>query len=263
VDPIWAAAVELWWIAPTVAGAGAVGILTIRRQRGMNGRRLGYDAARLELRQAQTAARGAADAVRVARADAARVAADRAASRADSAAVASARRALRDAQLASKAATARVKAGRARVTAERSALGSATVLPLDRLRARHEAVLARWMQYETDPAKAIAYPAMSDGRAPHTAVFLAAVERARDRRPPREGVRVTASDFDSYRRAVDDLERSFDTAERAARGENVQPEQLPDALWDVARTVMEKSTDAVNRTADLFQAWNSRRRRER
>lgn len=229
----------------------------------MNGKRLGYDAARLELRQAQVGARTAADAVRVARADAARIAADRAASRADSTAVASARRALRDAQLASKAAMARVKAGRARVAAERSALGSATVLPLDRLRARHEAVLVRWMQYETDPARAIAYPAMSDGRAPYTAVFLAAVEHARDRRPPSEGVRITASDFDSYRLAVDDLERSFDTAERAARGENVQPEQLPSALWDVARTVMEKSTEAVGRTTDLLQAWNSRRRRER
>lgn len=226
----------------------------------MNGKRLGYDAARLELRQAQVAARTAADAVRVARADSARIAAERAASRADSAAVASARRALRDAQLASKAAMARVKAGRVRVTAERSALGSATVLPLDRLRARHDAVLARWMQYETDPARAIAYPAMSDGRAPHTAVFLTAVERARDRRPPNEGVRATASDFDSYRRAVEDLERSFDTAERAARGENVQPDQLPDALWDVARTVMEKSSEAVGRTADLFHSWNSRRR---
>jgi hypothetical protein len=263
VDPIWATAAELWWIAPSALAAGTVGVVTVRRQRSMNGKRLGYDAARLELRQAQLAARTAADAVRVAPADAARTAADRAAARADSAAVASARRALRDAQLASKAATARVKAARTRVVAERSALGSATVLPLDRLRARHEAVLARWMQYETDPARAIAYPAMSYGRAPHTAVFLAAVERARDRRPPSEGVRVTASDFDSYRLAVDDLERSFDIAERAARGENVQPEQLPDALWDVARTVMEKSTEAMGRTAELFQARNSRRRRER
>jgi hypothetical protein len=260
VDPIWATAAELWWVAPSVLGAGAVGFVTVRRQRGMNGKRLGYDAARLELRQAQTDARAASNAVRVARADAARIAADRAASRTDAAAVASARRALRDAQLAAKAATARVRTGRARVSAERGALASQTVLPLDRLRARHEAVLGRWMLYETDPAKAIAYPAMSDGRAPYTAVFLAAVERARDRRPPREGVRVTASDFESYRRAVDDLERSFDTAERVARGENVQPEQLPDALWDAARTVMDKSSEVINRTADLFQAWNSRRR---
>lgn len=228
----------------------------------MNGKRLGYDAARLELRQAQKAAKSAAEAVRVARADAARVAADRAVSRADAAAVASARRALRDAQLSSKAAAARVRAGRARLSAERTALGSSTVLPLDRLRSRHEVVLVRWMEYETDPAKAIAYPAMSDGRAPYTAVFLAAVEHARDRRPPSDGVRVTASDFDSYRSAVDDLERSFDTAERAARGEKVQPEPLPDALWDAARTIMDKSTEALNRTADLFQAWNARRRRE-
>ena len=263
MDPIWAAAAELWWLAPTAAaGAGAIGFATVRRRQTVNGKRLGYDAARLELRQAQQDARDAAVSARVARAEAARIAADRAASRTDAVAVASARRALREAQLASKAAMARVRAARARVSAERSSLASAAELPLDRLRARHDAVLARWMAYETDPGLALAYPAMSDGRQPHTAAFLAAVERARDRRPASEGARITASDFSDYRRAVDDLERAFDVAERSARGEKVQPD-LPDALWDAARGFAEKSTEMLNRTTDLLGDWTARRRRDR
>lgn len=227
----------------------------------MNGKRLGYDAARLELRQAQKDARAAAVTVRIARAETTRMVADRAAARTDAEAVASARRALREAQLASKAATARVKAARARVSAERSALGAGD-LPLDRVRSRHDAILARWMEYETDPAKLLAFPGMSDGRQPHTAAFFAALERARDLRPPREGERVTASAFSDYRRAVDDLERALDVAERSARGEK-NPSDLPDALREAARTLMEKSTEALNRTTDLLGDWNARRRRGR
>ena len=126
------------------------------------------------------------------------------------------------------------------------------MLPLERLQARHEALLARWMEYETDPARAIAFPAMSDGRQPATALFLAALERARDARP-RPDTRVTAEDFATYRVAVDELERTFDVAERTARGEQVRPE-LPDALWDAARTF------AV-RTSDSVIAWTMRKRR--
>lgn len=263
MDPNWAAAAELWWLAPTaVAGAAAVGFATVRRRQKVNGKRLGYDAARLELRQAQQDARNAAVSARVARAEAASIAADRAASRTDAADVASARRALRDAQLASKAAMARVRAARARVAAERAALGAGTALPLDRLRTRHDAVLARWMAYETDPGLALTYPAMSDGRQPHTAAFLAAVEQARDRRPSTESAGTTASEFSGYRRAVDDLERTFDIAERSARGEKVQAD-LPDALWDAARGFAEKSTELLGRTSDLLGDWTARRRRER
>jgi len=261
VDPVWAAAAELWWIAPSVAGAGAIGFATVRRQQTVNGKRLGYDAARLELRQAQQVARDAAVSARVARAEASRIVADQAASRTDAAAVASARRALREAQLLSKAATARVKAARARVTAERSALGSAQP-PLDRVRTRHDAVLARWMEYETDPARVLAFPAMSDARSPQTAAFLTALANARDLRPSRESVRVTASEFSLYRLAVDHLERCFDIAERAARGEPTQPE-LPDALRDAARTIVVKSTEVLGRTSDLLGEWSARRRKDR
>lgn len=255
------AAAELWWIAPAVAGAGAVGITAVRRQQRVNGKRLGYDAARLELRQAQQEARDSAVAARVARAETGRIVADQAASKTDAAAVASARRALREAQLASKAAAARVKAARARVAAERTALGSSEA-PLDKVRTRHDAVLARWMEYETDPARALAFPAMSDARHPQTAAFFTALAKARDLRPAREAVRVTASDFSLYRVAVDDLERCFDIAERAARGERTQPE-LPDALRDAARVIVVKSTEVLGRTSDLLGEWNARRRKDR
>lgn len=260
MEPFLALVAELWWAAPVAAG-GAAGVFAVRRHGTVNGKRLGYDAARLELREAQRDARLAADAARVARADAARLAAERASSQADGAALASARRALRDAQLIARAATARVKATRVRVSTERSALSSGGPLPLEKVGKRHDAVLARWMEYETDPARVLAFPAMSDGRAPATAAFLAALERARDRRPSPEQ-RVTPAEFSDYRRAVEDLERFFDIAERSARGESVQPD-LPEALWDAARTFVVRSTDALNRTSDAISSWNLKRRKER
>lgn len=252
MDPILLLAAEWWWVAPAAAGAGATGYAVVRRRGTVNGRRLGYDAARLEFRRAQLDARAATDAARIARADLARVAADRAADRADASAVASARRALRDAQLAARAAAARVKASRVRVSTERSAMAAGGALPLARLRGRHDALLARWMQYETDPARAIAFPQMTDGRQPATSAFLVALQRARDARPAADS-RVSAEEFGAYRMAVEDLERAFDIAERAARGERVEPE-LPDALWDAARTI-------AIRTSDSVIAWTTRKRR--
>ncbi|GAA3929955.1 hypothetical protein [Microbacterium soli] len=258
MDPIWATAAELWWLAPSAVGAGAAGFVAIRRRRTMTGRRLGYDAARLELRQARQEARAAADAARIVRAETAGVVADRAAARTDGAAVASARRRLREAQRASKASAARVKAARARVSAERAAIRRGAH-PLDAVRARHDRVLARWMDYETDAAKALAFPAMSDARQPFTAAFLAAVEQAGVLRPSAQERRMTASDFSRYRRAVDDLEQAFDIAERSARGEKVHQE-LPDALLEAARAIMEKAADAIDRTSELFHSWASNRR---
>ncbi|MFD5213348.1 hypothetical protein [Microbacterium sp. NPDC058345] len=259
MDQIWAAAAELWWIAPAAGGAGAIGIAALRRRAVVSGKRLGYEAARLELRRAQQDARAAVDAVRVARAEVARVVAERAASRADAGAVAAARRTLHDLQLQSKAAAARVKAERARLSAERTALTAGGELPLDRLRSRHDAVLARWMEYETDPAKLLAFPAMSDGRHPATSAFLAALQTARELRPRADAARFTASEFAAYRDAVEKLERAFDIAERAVRGEPHQPE-MPEALRDAARTFMVRTTEVLNRTTDMLSAWSDRGR---
>ena len=260
MDAIWLAAAELWWIAPVAAGGGAAGFVAVRRRSTMNGKRLGYDAARLELREAKREAKDAADAARIARAEAARVNAERAASKGDSSVVSAARRAHREAQLAARAAAARVKASRVRVSTERAAIGNA-MLPLPRIRAQHDAVLARWMEYETDAAKALAFPDMSDSRKPATAAFLAAVEQARDLRPA-ASARVTAAEFAAYRRAVDDLARAFDVAERSARGEKAEAD-LPDALWVAARTIMARSTEAITRSTEVFHTWNDKRRRDR
>lgn len=252
-------AAELWWVAPAIGGAGATGFAVARRRAVVSGRRLGYDAARLDLRRAQQEARAAADAARVARAEVARVSAERAASRADAADVAAARRALHELQLESKAAAARVRACRARLTAERTALTSGGELPLDRLRARHDAVLARWMEYETDPAKLLAFPAMSDGRQPATSAFLAALQQARELRPRADASRFTASDYAAYRDAVEKLERAFEIAERTVRGERIQTE-VPEALRDAARTFMVRTTEVLNRTTEVLGAWSDRGR---
>ncbi|UNK70017.1 hypothetical protein [Microbacterium sp. H1-D42] len=258
MDPFWAMAAEVWWITPVVIGGAAVGFVAKRRHQ-VSGKRLGYDAARLELRRAQQESRIAADNARIARAEATRVGAERAAGRTDTGAVAAARRALREAQLAAKAGNARVKAARARLSAERTALTVGGEPPLAKLRARHDAILARWMEYETDPVKALAFPEMSDARIPTTAEFLATVQVARDRRPNDEGARITASDYGEYRDAVERLERAFDIAERRVRGDARTAAEVPEALRDAARNLMERTTEVLDRTSDVLGSWGRRK----
>src|SRR5690606_21684588 len=54
---------------------------------------------------------------------------------------------------------------------------------LERLFAEHDEITARWLDYELDVAKLIAFPAMSDGRQPLTAAFLRAKKTADQLRP--------------------------------------------------------------------------------
>ena len=88
---------------------------------------------------------------------------------------------------------------------------------LERLFAEHDAVTARWLEYELDVAKLIAYPAMSDGRQPLTAAFLRAKKVADGLRPPTAKVKLTKAQIAEYRNAVTDYEVAFDVAERDAR----------------------------------------------
>nr|WP_274636721.1 hypothetical protein [Microbacterium bovistercoris] len=81
----------------------------------------------------------------------------------------------------------------------------------------HDAVTKRWLDYELDVAKLIAFPAMSDGRQPLTAAFLRAKKVADRLRPDSEKVRVTKEQLDEYRNAVTDFEVAFDVAEQDAR----------------------------------------------
>ena len=88
---------------------------------------------------------------------------------------------------------------------------------LARLFATHDGVTARWLDYELDVAKLIAFPAMSDGRQPLTAAFLRAQRIADGLRPASPKVRLTPDQLTEYRNAVADYEVAFDVAERDAR----------------------------------------------
>lgn len=88
---------------------------------------------------------------------------------------------------------------------------------LERLFAAHDAVTARWLEYELDVAKLIAFPAMSDGRQPLTAAFLRAKKIADGLRPASAKARLTKDQLTEYRNAVTDYEVAFDVAERDAR----------------------------------------------
>ncbi|MGV9195450.1 hypothetical protein ACQ143_14000 [Microbacterium sp. MC2] len=88
---------------------------------------------------------------------------------------------------------------------------------LEQLFAKHDDTTARWLEYELDVAKLIAFPAMSDGRQPLTAAFLRAKKIADNLRPESSGVKIKPADLAEYRAAVTDYEVAFDLAERDAR----------------------------------------------
>lgn len=97
---------------------------------------------------------------------------------------------------------------------------SASVAPnqlLARLYAEHDEITARWLDYELDVAKLIAFPAMSDGRQPLTAAFLRAKKKADALRPPAADSSVTEQQVSEYLQAVGDYAVAFEIAEKDAR----------------------------------------------
>ncbi|WP_438354713.1 hypothetical protein [Microbacterium sp. CJ88] len=88
---------------------------------------------------------------------------------------------------------------------------------LEKLIATHDDITHRWLDYELDVAKLIAFPAMSDGRQPLTAGFLRAKKIADRLRPESADVQLTPDQQAEYRAAVTDFEVAFDLAERDAR----------------------------------------------
>ena len=76
---------------------------------------------------------------------------------------------------------------------------------------------ARWLEYELDVAKIIAFPAMSDGRQPLTAAFLRAKRFADGLRPPRRRPSSRRRSSPSIATPSTDYEVAFDVAERDAR----------------------------------------------
>lgn len=254
---------EWWWTAAVAAGGITAGAIGIRRRNTRSGRRIAVDAARHDLKAARIAVVEKRAAVKVARAEHAHVSAQRSARSATPEQVASARRMLRDAEQTAKAASADVRAKQARLNAARAALPATSApRPIERLHAEHEAIVARWMVYETDPGLQIAYPSMSDVKQPATAAYLRAADRATEaRRTASENP--TPAEFSAYRDAVADLARAFDVAEHAAR---IQAGAEPTAsAWQgAAQEAIARSAEAIDRAAgaaaSAFTAWSQRKR---
>lgn len=88
---------------------------------------------------------------------------------------------------------------------------------LARLFAEHDEITARWLDYELDVAKLIAFPAMSDGRQPLTAAFLRAKRTADALRPASADAKVTEQQVSEYLDAVGAYAVAFEIAEKDAR----------------------------------------------
>ncbi len=267
-------------MGPTVIGAGTLGFFGLRGQRSARARRLEYDAAREDLRRDRQRVTATRIDVRVTRTDLARVQAERVAGRAGSAEVSAARQAVDRAQREARAAVAAVRARRAQVSAARAALPAGVrdpaSLPLARLMSAHDAVTAQWMTYETDPAKLIAFPSMSDGRVPLTGAFLAAARACQELRPATAQSRMTTAQFSAYRDAVQRLRSAFDAAEadawRRARSAGTAPAGAgPDAAgtphWTVMAqsltdTLLARSADALARATEAIRPTPPERKRD-
>ena len=97
---------------------------------------------------------------------------------------------------------------------------TASVTPntlLERLFSEHDEITARWLDYELDVAKLIAFPAMSDGRQPLVAAFLRAKKTADALRPPSADSTVTERQVSEYLDAVGAYAVAFEIAEKDAR----------------------------------------------
>ncbi|WP_431806407.1 hypothetical protein [Microbacterium paraoxydans] len=88
---------------------------------------------------------------------------------------------------------------------------------LARLFAEHDEITARWLDYELDVAKLIAFPAMSDGRQPLTAAFLRAKKTADALRPASADAQLSEQQVAEYLQAVGDYAVAFEIAEKDAR----------------------------------------------
>ncbi|WP_125129947.1 hypothetical protein [Microbacterium sp. 10M-3C3] len=261
---------QVWWVAPAAAGAGGASWIALRSRRSARARRLELEAARHDVVQARQALSRARADVLVARAGVARAEADRAAARLHPGELAAARRAVQHAESQVRAAWADLRARRADVRAARIALpparAGADALPLARLMARHDALRVRWMAYETDPAKLIDYPSMTDAAHPATAAFLEAQAAAQWLRPTSREAVMRPADFAAYRAAVIRAERAFDAAEHAARG-GAGASSRGDAgeRWaDLARDVVDSTSRALAASAEAWAraaAWRRSRRR--
>lgn len=229
-----------WWVAPAAAGVGAATYVGVTAK-GRRARRLELDAARREVSLAYRALVSARARVSEAQAGVLSAKASSGSPVAGgglfgSPAMIEAKQQLQDAKRAAKSASLVLRARRARVKAMNAQYHAASAtdpLPIEKLFAAHDAVVARWMAYETDVAKAIAYPQLSDTSHPATLAFLRAHREAQRLRPTSARDRIPPEQFLEYRDAVRALEATFDEAERNAGAANNRPTPPRSGIWPV------------------------------
>jgi hypothetical protein len=208
VDQFWQFAQDNWWLAfPLLGVLGMIGNRWERSARQRHRRRLEVIHAKAELKAAEAAARGKTVA----------------------------------------AASLPPITGQTAVPDTGSAPRETQATQLERLFATHDAVTARWLEYELDVAKIIAFPAMSDGRQPLTAAFLRAKRIADGLRPASSKARLTKEQLAEYRNAVADFEVAFDVAERDAR--RLRDSSFSDAERKRLETAKKLLTVAVDEAA--------------
>ncbi|WP_458040218.1 MULTISPECIES: hypothetical protein [Bacteria] len=220
MDPFFALAAELWWLGPTVIAGGAASFAGIRYGRRQRARALEYAGAKHELAVARVRLFTARAQAKSAQATLLVAKSARQSGRGSVGEIEAARHAVNEAQRELRSAQTGLRGRRVQVKAARALMRRMPRgdehLPLSRLVAEHDAVLASWMAYETDPAKAIAFPTMSDARVPATAALLTAMDTARWLRPRPGKPALTPEEFARYRAAVTELEAAFHAAEAAA-----------------------------------------------
>lgn len=267
VDAVLVLLADWWWVAPAGAGVGGLG-WAVQRVREPAGRRLAVDAARLEVREAQRALVRTRAQEKVASAEVLRTQADRESGRGLAGEVPEAKRRLQHAQREVKAATAGLRARRASLAAARATMpaGSAPLeaMPLARLRSEHDALTQRWIAYETDPAQAIEYPAMSDPASPALQEFLRMQRRALELRPSAASARMTPAEFAAYRDAVRSAAHAFETAERAARSpQGRATPRIGRSDWSaLVQDLLDTAQDAIERSVDVWQRGDRPRRHD-
>lgn len=211
---------EFWWVGPAVVGGGgAVTFASIRLGKRRRAANLEYAAARHEVNAARMHVRTARAQVKSAQAGLLMARSARQSGRSGQAALDAAKRKVSAAQKEFRAAQTGLRGRRVQVQAARAMLHGrprGEDLPLPRLMATHDEIISRWMQYETDPAKAIAFPGMTDVRRPATGALITAMDRARWLRPASAHAPFTPESFANYRAAVTHLEEAFVVAETAA-----------------------------------------------
>ncbi len=220
MDPLFAFAAEFWWLGPTVIAGGAASFAGIRYGRRQRARSLEYAGAKHELAVARVRLFTARAQAKSAQAALLVAKSARQSGRGSIGEIEAARHAVGEAQRELRSAQTGLRGRRVQVKAARALMRGMPRgdehLPLPRLVAEHDAVLSRWMAYETDPAKVIAFPTMSDARVPATAALLTAMDTARWLRPRPGKPTLTPEEFARYRTAVTELEAAFHTAESAA-----------------------------------------------